>query len=59
VICRNRECIELKPDGCETMVTNENKQEYVQLCIKFVTQEFIKPSLGIILEEIYKVLENP
>ena len=45
VICKNRDCLELKPNGCETMVTNENKDEYVKLCIQFTTHEFVKDSM--------------
>ncbi|CAD8084705.1 unnamed protein product [Paramecium sonneborni] len=56
IICKDDEIIELKQDGANILVNNENKQEFVDLCIQFYTEKLISTQLNQIQTNLYKYI---
>ncbi|CAD8156549.1 unnamed protein product [Paramecium octaurelia] len=56
IICKDDEIIELKQNGADILVNNQNKQEFVDLCIQFYSEKMISKQLGQIQTALYKYI---
>lgn len=56
---KNKIKFELKDNGKEIKVTDENKSEYIDLRLKFETFELIKEGLDLLTQGFYSVIPKP
>lgn len=49
----------LKPDGANIAVTNQNRQEYVDLYLKWLLEDSVAPQFGAFLNGFKMVCDSP